>query len=78
MRSVCVTLASAEVSKPKLFGVLGVLVGLVIYPMHRLLIGEHDQTGMALVRQTLHAPMFWTAVAVGLLAQSIDGGLGTA
>ena len=60
------------------FGVVGVLTGLVVYLMHRLFIGEHDQTGMALVEQTLHDPMFWTAVAVGLLAQAIDGALGMA
>jgi len=58
--------------------VVGVLTGLVVYLMHRLFIGEHDQTGMALVGQTLHDPMFWTAVAVGLLAQAIDGALGMA
>lgn len=60
------------------FGVVGVLTGLVVYLMHRLFIGEHDQTGMALVEQTLHDPMFWIAVAVGLLAQAIDGALGMA
>jgi uncharacterized membrane protein YfcA len=60
------------------FGVVGVLTGLVVYLMHRLFMGEHDQTGMALVKQTLHDPMFWTAVAVGLLAQAIDGALGMA
>ena len=42
---------------------IGMLGGLVVYLMHRLLIGEHDQTGMALVKQTLQAPMFLTAVA---------------
>ena len=44
-------------------GVLGVFAGLMVHPMHRLFIGEHDQTGMAFVKQTLQAPMFWTAVA---------------
>ena len=44
-------------------GVLGVLAGLMVHLMHRLIIGEHDQTGIALVKQTLQAPMFWTAVA---------------
>ena len=43
-------------------GVLGVFAGLMVHPMHRLLIGVHDQTGMALVKQTLQAPMFLTAV----------------
>ena len=57
------------------FGVVGVLTGLVVYLMHRLFMGEHDQTGMALVQQTLRDPMFWTAVCVGLLAQAIDGAL---
>lgn len=60
------------------YGVVGVLTGLVVYLMHRLFMGEHDQTSMALVKQTLHDPMFWTAVAVGLLAQAIDGALGMA
>jgi uncharacterized protein len=60
------------------FGIVGVLTGLVVYLMHRLFMGDHSQTGMALVQQTLHDPMFWTAVAVGLLAQAIDGALGMA
>ena len=60
------------------FGVIGLLVGLLVYLMHRLFFGEHDQTGMALVKQTLCNPMFWTAVAVGLPAQAIDGALGMA
>ena len=42
---------------------LRVLAGLMVHLMHRLIIGEHDQTGLALVKQTLQAPMFWTAVA---------------
>ena len=37
-------------------GVLGVFAGLMVHPMHRLFIGEHDQTGMAFVKQTLQAP----------------------
>ena len=44
-------------------GVLGLLAGLMVHLMHRLFFGEHDQTGIALVKQTLQVPMFWTAVA---------------
>lgn len=60
------------------FGVMGVLMGLVVYLMYRLFLGGNDQSGWSLVEQTLHDPMFWSAVAVGLLAQAIDGALGMA
>lgn len=60
------------------FGVVGLLTALVVYLLHRLFMGNHSQTGMALVAQTLRDPLFWTAVAVGLLAQAIDGALGMA
>lgn len=60
------------------FGVMGVLMGLVVYLMYRLFLGGNEQSGWALVEQTLNDPLFWSAVAVGLLAQAIDGALGMA
>lgn len=60
------------------FGVLGVLMGLVVYLAYRLFLGGHQQSGFDLIQQTLHDPLFWKAVAVGLVAQAIDGALGMA
>jgi uncharacterized protein len=60
------------------FSVMGILLALLAYLTHRLFLGGHEKTGLELVRQTLHDPMFWTAMAVGLLAQAIDGALGMA
>ena len=60
------------------FGVVGVLMGLLVYLAYRLFLGGHSQSGFDLIEQTLHDPMFWTAVGVGLLAQAIDGALGMA
>lgn len=59
-------------------GVVGTLVGLLMYLAYRLFHGDHAQSGWDLMWQTLHDPMFWTAVAVGLVAQAIDGALGMA
>lgn len=60
------------------FGVLGLLTGLLIYLAYRLFLGGHTPSGFALIQQTVHDPLFWTAVAVGLVAQAIDGALGMA
>jgi uncharacterized protein len=60
------------------FVVIGVLVALVMYLCYRLFSGTGDQSGFDLIEQTLHDPLFWSAVAVGLLAQAIDGALGMA
>lgn len=59
-------------------GVLGVLMGMVVYLAYRLFAGGNSVSGFDLIQQTLHDPLFWTAVAVGLLAQAIDGALGMA
>lgn len=58
--------------------VVAVLIGLVLYLASRLFMGDHPQSGWELIEQTLHSPLFWSAVAVGLLAQIIDGALGMA
>ena len=55
-----------------------VLIGLVLYLIHRLFFGGNEETGWALIEATLHDPLFWSAVGVGLLAQIIDGALGMA
>jgi uncharacterized protein len=60
------------------FLVLGLLMGLMVYLAYRLFRGDHPQSGLELIEQTLHDPLFWTAVAVGLVAQAIDGALGMA
>jgi hypothetical protein len=60
------------------FGVLGLLTGLLIYLAYRLFLGGHTLSGFELIQQTVHDPLFWTAVAVGLVAQAIDGALGMA
>jgi uncharacterized protein len=58
--------------------VVAVLIGLVLYLIHRLFFGGNEETGWALIETTLHDPLFWSAVGVGLLAQIIDGALGMA
>ncbi|MFZ6800705.1 sulfite exporter TauE/SafE family protein [Undibacterium sp. Di24W] len=60
------------------FAVVAILIGLVVYLAFRLFFGGHQQTGMALITQTLQDPLFWSAVGVGFLAQVIDGALGMA
>ncbi|HKO88114.1 MAG TPA: sulfite exporter TauE/SafE family protein [Burkholderiales bacterium] len=55
-----------------------VLAAFIIYLVGNL-IREHNLAGAYdLVAATFHNPMFWSAVAVGLLAQAIDGALGMA
>lgn len=60
------------------FVVLGVLMGLAAYLTYRLFHGAPARDGLDLIQQTLQDRMFWTAVAVGLAAQAIDGALGMA
>jgi uncharacterized membrane protein YfcA len=60
------------------YAVVAILIGLAGYLAYRLFFGGNEQTGLELITQTLHDPMFWSAVAVGFLAQVIDGALGMA
>jgi uncharacterized membrane protein YfcA len=60
------------------YAVFAVLIGLVLYLLTRLFLGGNEQTGWALIHQTLYDPLFWQAAAVGLIAQIIDGALGMA
>jgi uncharacterized protein len=54
------------------------MIALVVYLMGRLFLPNNWVGGMELVRETLHSGVFWSAVAVGLLAQVVDGALGMA
>ena len=58
--------------------VMGTLLALVAYFLYQLFIGRHERSGMEILRQTFHDPMFWAAVGVGFVAQVIDGALGMA
>jgi uncharacterized protein len=60
------------------FLIVGVLIGLLAYFAYVLFVDKHDRSGMEILSQTLHDPLFWSAVGVGLLAQVIDGALGMA
>lgn len=60
------------------YAIIAILLALVIFLTHRLFFGSHEQSGLTLVNQALHSPVFWTALFVGLLAQTIDGALGMA
>lgn len=58
--------------------VMAMLLALVAYFLYRLFIGKHERSGVEILVQTFHDPMFWSAVAVGFVAQVIDGALGMA
>ncbi|MBH1986915.1 MAG: sulfite exporter TauE/SafE family protein [Burkholderiales bacterium] len=54
------------------------LIGVVVYLGSKLFNGQHQQTGMELIMETVTGDAFWKAVLVGLLAQTVDGALGMA
>ena len=70
--------ASSVVLRVVSYLVIAVLLGLVAYFLLQLFVGKHERTGTEILVQTLHDPMFWSAVGVGLLAQVVDGALGMA
>ncbi len=55
-----------------------VLLGLVVALLARLVSGQSSAELWHTVQAALSNPIFWGAVAVGLLAQSVDGALGMA
>lgn len=55
-----------------------VMIVLIVYLMGRLFLVNHWVGGMEIIRGTLSGSVFWSAVAVGLLAQVVDGALGMA
>ncbi len=55
-----------------------VLLTLAAFVLGRFLFMHDTGSALALVEQTLSDKMFWSAIAVGFLAQAIDGALGMA
>jgi uncharacterized membrane protein YfcA len=55
-----------------------VLVALALYLMGRLFVSNSWTGGLHVISETLGSSVFWSAVAVGLLAQVVDGALGMA
>lgn len=60
------------------WAVVFMLIGVLGYLGARLFNGHHAVSGWMLIEQTLTGDAFWKAVAVGLLAQTVDGALGMA
>jgi hypothetical protein len=58
--------------------VIAVLTALVFYFTYKIFLGGNSLSGNEIIANALHDPMFWSAVAVGLVAQVIDGALGMA
>jgi uncharacterized protein len=54
------------------------LGGVILYLMARLFLPNNWAGGLQTVASTLETSTFWTAVFVGLLAQTVDGALGMA
>lgn len=60
------------------YAVVTVLTGLTFYFTYQIFFGDNTLSGIEIISNALHDPMFWSAVAVGLIAQVIDGALGMA
>lgn len=60
------------------YAVAAILTALIVYFTYRIFFGNNDISGSQIISNALHDPMFWSAVAVGLIAQVIDGALGMA
>jgi uncharacterized protein len=58
--------------------VVAVLTALTFYFTYQIFFGNNGLSGSEIIINALQDPMFWSAVAVGLLAQVIDGALGMA
>ncbi|MEY2839177.1 MAG: hypothetical protein RJB60_1476, partial [Pseudomonadota bacterium] len=66
------------VLRAAVWAVVFMLIGVLGYLSMRLFDGTHGVSGVQLIRDTLTGDAFWKAVAVGLLAQTVDGALGMA
>lgn len=55
-----------------------VLLGLTLFLLARFFISNDLAGGLRIIGETLKGGVFWSAVAVGLMAQVIDGALGMA
>lgn len=58
--------------------VFAILTSLIFYFSYQVFFDDNKLSGSEIVGNALEDPMFWSAVAVGLLAQVIDGALGMA
>ena len=58
--------------------IVTLLFSLLCYFAYRIFGGNGVAGGVDLIQEALSDPMFWTAFAVGLIAQVIDGALGMA
>jgi uncharacterized protein len=54
------------------------LAALTCYLVSRLFLPNNWQAGLQTITSTLQGELFWTAVAIGLAAQAVDGALGMA
>ena len=54
------------------------LVGLTLYFLGRLFLHAESGAGLQVIGTSLNDPIFWGAVAVGFVAQAVDGALGMA
>lgn len=60
------------------YAVVFLLLATLAYLGNRLFNGAHEASGFAIILETLKGDAFWKAVAVGLIAQTVDGALGMA
>ena len=70
--------AEHPVLRRTMWAVLLLLLGATIYLLGRLFNQPDGDSVTRVIAETLHSRAFWSAVAVGLLAQSVDGALGMA
>jgi uncharacterized membrane protein YfcA len=61
-----------------MWAVIFLLAAVLIYLAARLFNQADGSSGVDLIVETLHSRPFWSAVLVGLLAQTVDGALGMA
>lgn len=62
-----------------MWGAMAILASLVLVVVWRLFFGDNGgHSGLELIEGALTSPTFWSALAVGFLAQVIDGALGMA
>lgn len=70
--------ADHPVLKAASWAVLFLLTGATLYLLSRLFNQSNGHSAWQTVAETLQSSAFWSAVAVGLLAQIVDGALGMA
>jgi uncharacterized protein len=61
-----------------MWSVVLLLGGVTVFMMARLFNQPNGESGLHLITAALESRAFWSAVAVGLLAQTVDGALGMA